>query len=180
MSSASGGDGPSTQHLGDPTRPPRGATSYGDIAMSRSLSRLMDDLVTIPGTGIGLGLDALIGLVPGIGDAVGTGLSGAIMVDAVRQRVPLHVLARMGGNLLLDTALGFVPFAGDLADVAHRANRKNYRLLERCVVENRHVETDVRGYLVRAVAMVVAFLAAAVAAVVVLVWGLLRVLGVVG
>ncbi|WP_072042076.1 DUF4112 domain-containing protein [Nigerium massiliense] len=163
-----------------PTPEPGRPRDYGDIATSRALARVMDDLVKIPGTDIGVGLDALIGLVPGIGDAVGTGLSGAIMVDAVRQRVPLHVLARMGFNLLLDTGLGFIPGIGDVADVAHRANRKNYRLLEQCVRDNRHVNTDVRGYLVRAVAMVVAFLAVAIAAVIFILWGILRLLGVIG
>lgn len=159
---------------------PAGSTAHGDIAMSRWLARFMDDLVTIPGTNIGIGFDAVVGLIPGIGDALGTSMSGAIMVDAVRQRVPLPVLALMGWNLLVDTGLGFIPVIGDAADVAHRANRKNYRLLERCVREGRHVDVDVPGYVVQAVAMVVAFIACSLAAVVLAIWGLLRVIGVIG
>lgn len=107
-----------------------------------------------------------------MGDLVGTGLSSAIMVDAVRQRVPLSVLARMGGNLLFDTALGFIPVAGDAADLVHRANRKNYRLLERCVAENRHVDVDMRGYTVRAAALVIAFVVVALVLIGLLIWGI--------
>ena len=70
--------------------------------------------------------------------------------------------------------------ASEAADVAHRANRKNYRLLERCVREGRHVDVDVPGYVVQAVAMVVAFIACSLAAVVLAIWGLLRVIGVIG
>lgn len=102
-----------------------------DIRTSRQLARVMDDAVTVPGTRIGLGLDALIGLVPGIGDFVGSALSGVIVRDAIRARVPMVVLARMGLNLLIDALLGLVPGIGDLLDVAHRANRKNLRLLVR-------------------------------------------------
>ncbi|ANS80681.1 hypothetical protein SGUI_3285 [Serinicoccus hydrothermalis] len=101
-----------------------------DTGMSRHLARVMDDLVTIPGTRIGLGLDALLGLLPGAGDILGSGMSAAIMYDAASRRVPLLVLARMSWNMLIDAALGPVPVVGDAADVAHRANRKNYRLLQ--------------------------------------------------
>lgn len=100
-----------------------------DVTASRRLARVMDDAVTVPGTQIGVGLDAVIGLVPGIGDALGSALSSIIVRDAVRARVPMVVLARMGLNLVLDALLGLVPGVGDLLDVAHRANRKNLRLL---------------------------------------------------
>lgn len=156
---------------------PRVPRTYPDIAMSRSLARFSDDLVRVPGTQIGIGADAVIGLVPGVGDLMGTGLSGIIMVDAVRQRVPLPVLARMGVNLLVDTGLGFVPVVGDAADVVHRANRKNYRLLERCVAENRHVDVSARGYLGLAIAMVVGFVVVSLALVGLLVWGLIAGIG---
>ena len=148
--------------------------------MSRSLARFSDDLVHIPGTDIGIGLDAVVGLIPGVGDVIGTGLSTAIMVDAVRQRVPLRIVARMGWNLLVDTGLGFVPVVGDAADVLHRANRKNYRLLEQAVAEGRHVDTDVRGYLLRAVLLVSAFVATALAGVALIAWGLLAAFGILG
>lgn len=146
------------------------------LLWSRSLARVTDDLIRIPGTNFGIGLDALIGLVPGVGDAIGTGLSGFIMIDAVRQRVPYSVLLRMGWNAVFDTALGFVPVVGDVADMAHRANRKNYRLLERAVAEGRTVDKDVTGYVFGAAAIVIITLAIAISLVVVLVLALLQVL----
>ena len=88
------------KRLSDSPRP-HAPLAYPDIAMSRALARFSDDLVKIPGTDIGIGADAVVGLIPGIGDLIGTGLSSAIMVDAVRQRVPIPTLARMGFNLLL-------------------------------------------------------------------------------
>ena len=115
----------------------------------------MDDLIRIPGTRLGLGLDALIGLVPGVGDILGSGLSGAIMYEAVKSRVPVSVLARMAWNLVLDALLGLVPGVGDLADVAHRANRRNYRLLETAVAANPDPDPPTIGYLLAALALTV-------------------------
>lgn len=115
----------------------------------------MDDLVRIPGTDRGVGFDALLGLVPGIGDLLGSGISGAIMIDAVRARVPVPTLARMAWNLLLDALLGVVPLVGDLLDVAHRANRRNYRLLEAAVAANPHPDPPTARYLAAALALTV-------------------------
>ena len=115
----------------------------------------MDDLVRIPGTRRGIGLDALLGLIPGVGDLLGSGISGAIMFDAVRARVPVPVLALMAWNLVLDALLGLVPFVGDLVDVAHRANRRNYRLLEAAVAANPDPGPPTVGYLVAAIALTV-------------------------
>jgi hypothetical protein len=157
----------------DPSAPERG-TNAVDLAMSRRLARLMDDLVTVPGTSVGLGLDALIGLVPGIGDVVGSTLSGAIVYDAVRCRVPIPVLARMGWNLVLDAGLGVVPGVGDLLDVAHRANRKNLRLLEAAVAANPHPGPPSLGYLLAAAVLVVLPLVAAFLIGILALWFLVR------
>ena len=143
----SSGAGPVSAREATKNRPAR------KLATSRRLARLMDDLVTVPGTGFGIGLDAVIGLVPGIGDLVGSTISGTIMVDGVRHRVPVPVLALMAWNLVLDAALGVVPFVGDLVDVAHRANRKNLRLLERAVEANPDPEPPTPGYLAAAVVL---------------------------
>lgn len=125
------------------------------LGVSRRLAILLDDLVRIPGTKQGVGLDALLGLVPGFGDLVGSGISGAIMFDAVRARVPVPVLARMAWNLLLDAALGLVPFVGDVVDVAHRANVRNYRLLEKAVAANPDPGPPTVGYVLAALALTV-------------------------
>ena len=93
------------------------------------LARLLDDVVTIPGTRIRLGVDALLGLVPGGGDVLSGALSGWILIVAARLGAPPAVIARMGGNVLLDTIAGAVPVLGDLFDIAFRANRRNVELL---------------------------------------------------
>ena len=96
----------------------------------RSLARLMDDAIRVPGTGIGVGLDALIGLVPGLGDVAGGVISAYTLVVAARLGVPRTVLARMLLNLGTDALVGAVPVLGDLFDVGFKANVRNARLLE--------------------------------------------------
>ena len=96
----------------------------------RSLARLMDDAIRVPGTGIGVGLDALIGLVPGLGDVAGGVISAYTLVGAARLGVPRTVLARMLLNLGTDALVGAVPVLGDLFDVGFKANVRNARLLE--------------------------------------------------
>ena len=145
-----------------------------DVTLSRQLARVMDDAVTVPGTRIGVGLDALIGLLPGIGDAVGSALSTVIVRDAVRARVPMTVLARMGLNLVIDALLGLVPGVGDLLDVAHRANRKNVRLLLREIEREPLREPPTPGYIAGAVALMVLPLLAGVAVAVLGIWLLVR------
>lgn len=149
-----------------------------DLPVSRYLARIMDDLVTVPGTRIGVGLDAVIGLVPGIGDLLGSTLSGVVVFDAVRHRVPVPVLARMGWNLLLDAVLGLVPGIGDLLDVVHRANRKNLHLLERSLAESQARGRDRRppsvGYVAAAIVLVVLPLLAGIVISAVALWFVLR------
>jgi hypothetical protein len=145
-----------------------------DVHLSRQLAKVMDDAVTVPGTHIGLGLDAVIGLVPGIGDAVGSALSSVIVRDAIRARVPMVVLARMGWNLIVDALLGLVPGVGDLADVAHRANLKNLRLLLREIERQPLREPPSPAYLVGAIALMTVPLLAGVAVAVLGIWLLVR------
>jgi Domain of unknown function (DUF4112) len=160
-----------------PGRPATGTAprpSQDRLVVSRRLARVMDDLVTVPGTRVGLGLDALIGLVPGIGDLLGSTLSGVVVFDAVRHRVPIPVLARMGLNLLLDAVLGLVPTIGDLLDVAHRANRKNLQLLERSLAEHPDPRPPSVGYVLAAVGLVILPLLLGIAVGVVALWLLVR------
>lgn len=126
---------------------------------SRALARVMDDAIRVPGTQVGIGLDAVIGLVPGIGDLAGSAISGVVLYDAVRCHVPVPVLARMGGNLVVDALLGVVPLVGDVADVAHRANRKNIRLLEQALdkrPDGTPVPAPTVGYVASALLLVAA------------------------
>jgi hypothetical protein len=95
------------------------------------IAALLDDIFRIPGTKIRFGLDALIGWVPGIGDAM-TGIASFLIVFASWRRGAKAVtLVRMIANVLLETAMGAIPVAGDVFHVIWKANRRNYRLLLR-------------------------------------------------
>lgn len=94
--------------------------------------RFLDDGVTIPGTSIRVGADAVLGFfVPALGDAAGALMSGSLFALALRRRVPTIVLARMLVNVGLDTLFGSVPVLGDLFDVFFKSNRKNLTLIQR-------------------------------------------------
>ncbi len=97
----------------------------------RRLAILLDNSIPIPGTGIRVGLDALLGLVPGAGDLAGGAFSLYILLQAARLGVPRTLLARMGWNLVVDVVVGAVPLLGDLFDAGFKANMRNLALLER-------------------------------------------------
>jgi hypothetical protein len=88
----------------------------------------MDNSIPLPG-GFRVGIDAIIGLVPGIGDAVGALISAYIINEARGMGAPRSVLMRMMGNVMLETVIGAIPFAGDLFDAAFKANTRNLALL---------------------------------------------------
>jgi hypothetical protein len=93
------------------------------------LSRILDTAIRVPGLGIRFGVDGIIGLAPGIGDAITTLLSCWIVYQAYRLGASREVLTRMAGNVALDGVIGVVPLFGDLFDVMWRANRRNVNLL---------------------------------------------------
>src|SRR6186997_3450964 len=100
------------------------------IARIDALASLLDTAILVPGTNIRFGLDALIGLVPGIGDAITTVLSLYIVNEARALGAPRHLIARMLVNVALDSVVGAVPLLGDAFDVMWRANRRNMALLQ--------------------------------------------------
>ena len=108
-----------------------GTTRAERMARLDKLATLMDAAIVIPGTNIRLGADAVIGLIPGIGDLVSAGISCLIIMEARRMGAPNHLVARMIGNVAIDGLAGSVPIIGDLIDVAFRANLRNMRLLRR-------------------------------------------------
>jgi hypothetical protein len=92
---------------------------------------LLDSAFRIPGTRIRFGLDAIIGLIPGLGDISTPAFAGLLLLQAVRMRLPIVVQGRMVLNAALDMLLGLVPILGDLVDVGWKANLRNLALLER-------------------------------------------------
>lgn len=151
----------------------------GASPITTGLARVLDDLVRIPGTRYRVGLDPVLGLVPVVGDAVGTVFAAAVLTEAVRNRVPVRILFRMGWNYLVDAVLGLVPFVGDVADAAHKATSKNLRIVDRAIADGRRVDTDARGYLLRAVGAVGLMLLVLLGIAGVALWGLLRLVGLV-
>lgn len=95
------------------------------------MEQLLENSITIPGVGIKIGLDAIIGLVPVIGDVIGAALGSYLLWEARGLGLSRWQMARMIGNLGLDAALGALPVAGDLADVMFRANRRNLAIIKR-------------------------------------------------
>lgn len=96
----------------------------------KQLAWLLDSSIPIPGTRFTVGLEALIGLFPFIGDLVGVLLSSYILGEAARLGAPKSVLLRMSANVALEGVVGIVPLAGDVFDAAYKANQRNVRLLE--------------------------------------------------
>jgi hypothetical protein len=89
----------------------------------------LDNAITVPGTRFRIGFDALIGLIPGVGDLVGTLLSSYIIAVAASQGLPTSVLTRMALNVAIEGVIGLVPILGDLFDAAWKANQRNVRLM---------------------------------------------------
>ncbi|MEH2409794.1 DUF4112 domain-containing protein [Nostoc sp.] len=96
----------------------------------RQLSRLLDNVITIPGTKIGFGLDPILGLIPIGGDFLGVMFSSYIILEAARLGVSRATLGKMVLNVIIDGLVGAVPILGDLFDFAWTANSYNIKLLE--------------------------------------------------
>jgi len=95
------------------------------------LTRLLDIAFVVPGTNIRFGVDAIVGLIPVVGDWAGVALSSLVIFEAARIGAPAVLLARMVGNVVIEGVFGSVPVVGDVFDVFWRANRRNLALLRR-------------------------------------------------
>lgn len=140
--------------------------------MTRAFSYVLDDFIQVPGTKVRVGVDPLLSLVPWAGTAVGAVFGGVVLVDAIRLRAPVPVVARMVGNSILDWLLGMVPFLGAFADVAFRANKKNLKLLNRTIENRDLVKKASLQYLIAVGALVVLVIAAMIAIPVAILLGL--------
>ncbi|MBZ6078344.1 DUF4112 domain-containing protein [Microvirga puerhi] len=106
-----------------------GPSREDTIARVTMVAKLLDNAFLIPGLNRRVGLDAVIGLAPGIGDVISAALAGYIVWEARRLGLPRRKIARMIGNIAFDTALGAIPVAGDLFDVFFKANQRNVRII---------------------------------------------------
>ena len=106
-----------------------GPTRADSIARITALAKLLDSAFLIPGLNRRVGIDALIGLIPGIGDALSTVLASYIIWEARQLGLPRWKIARMVGNVAVDTAIGAIPVAGDAFDLFFKANQRNLRII---------------------------------------------------
>lgn len=105
------------------------------------LAILLDRAIPL-GDRFGIGLDSIIGLIPGVGDLAGGMLSSLIIFQAHRAGVPRPTLLRMVANVGIDTALGAIPFVGDLFDVVWQSNLKNIKLYREAMQGHRRTDKD--------------------------------------
>ena len=106
----------------------------GELEVVRQIRKWMDELFTVPGTKFKVGLDPILGLIPGVGDLTTAAVSMYLLSAANRLGVPTVVMMRMLLNVAIDTLLGFIPIVGDAFDAAHKANAKNAALVEQALV----------------------------------------------
>lgn len=150
-----------------PTRPPRAVAVPHSLEAAKRLEGirrvawLLDRSIPIGG-GRRIGLDPILGLIPGVGDWLGALISLWLVYQAIRLGLPLSVLGRMGANIAIEATLGAVPLLGDLFDAAWQANYRNLRLVERHY-DPRREPRSLRGILVPFVVAVFLFLVAVAA-----------------
>jgi hypothetical protein len=100
------------------------------VLFARFLAELLDQRFTIPGTSIRIGLDPILGLIPGIGDGLANIAGSAILFIAAQYRLPKIVILRMALNIALNAMIGAIPIFGDIFSIWFRSNVKNVQLLE--------------------------------------------------
>jgi Domain of unknown function (DUF4112) len=120
-----------TEHFGTYTPGRASDARSRQAALNRidRLATLFDTAFILPGTNVRFGIESLLRLVPGIGDAAASALSCYLLLEAHRLGVPRTLFARMVANVVLEGVVGAVPFAGDAFDVFFRANRRNVALM---------------------------------------------------
>lgn len=109
----------------------RDTSASQTLARLDALANVMDRAFRIPGTSVVMGFDALLGLLPVIGDAISGAIGSYIIWEAKRLGASRLTITRMAANTTIDTVVGVIPILGDLFDVAYKANRKNVELLRR-------------------------------------------------
>lgn len=139
------------------------------LGSARALTRVLDDAITIPGTRFRIGLDPIIGLIPGAGDLVAGAMSAYLLVVARNAGASNAVLLRMLANLGIDAVVGSVPLLGDLFDAGWKANRRNLGLIERHLAQPTETRRASRAFFVLAVAAAIGITAATIALAILLV-----------
>ena len=119
---------------------------------------LLDSSIPLPGVRFRIGIDAIVGLVPGLGDLFGVLLSSYIVREAARLGAPRSVLLHMAWNVAIEGVVGIVPFLGDVFDAAWKANQRNFALLEKHLDDPRGAATSSRSFVTLLTIGLIAFL----------------------
>ena len=147
-----------------PAPPPRSAAAAANERSARLaaaerrlalVTRVLDDLVTVPGTNRRIGIEPVVGLIPGAGDLVSAAVGIWLIAEASRFRLPGSVVARMVLNTLIDLVVGIVPGLGDLFDFAFKSNSRNLALFRRHAADPSASTREHRLVLLGAVALIV-------------------------
>ena len=101
----------------------------------RQLSENLDESFTIPGTNIKFGIDALIGLVPGGGDLIGSLFSLYLLRTAIKMKLPKSAILSIMFNIIIDTTIGIMPVIGDIFDIFWKSNKRSMKIIEKHVVK---------------------------------------------
>lgn len=112
------------------------------LLKAQKMANLLDTAVTLPIIPIRVGLDSLIGLIPGAGDAIMLFVSLRIVWLGKSMGMPKALVAQMVKNSAIDFALGFIPLIGDIADIFYKANQKNVRIMERWWISENKTRVD--------------------------------------
>jgi len=128
------------------------------VATAELLAKILDTAVKIPGTSLYVGLDPLLGLIPGIGDMLANFIGTVILILAARLQVPQIVIARMSLNLLINGTIGAIPILGDLFSIWFRSHARNAELLRRAATQPYRETQQARIYVACIIAGTVLFL----------------------
>jgi len=112
------------------------------LLKAQKLANLLDTAVKLPFIPIRIGLDSIVGLIPGAGDALMLFVSLRIVWLGKSLGMPKALVAQMVKNSALDFGLGFIPFIGDIVDVFYKANQKNVRIMERWWISENKANVD--------------------------------------
>lgn len=123
----------------EPLSPARADHNRRSLQRAHKLAHLLDNAFRVPGTQWRIGWDSLIGIIPGVGDVLTTGVSLWIVSEAKRLGAPGGLQLRMLWKLLLDMVFGSVPLIGDVFDAGYKANVRNVQLLEDWLHKNGHL-----------------------------------------
>ena len=113
-----------------------------ELRKAQDIANLLDTAIKLPVVGIPVGLDSIIGLIPGVGDATMLLASLRIVHLGKKLGAPDHIQNKMLRNVMVDFGLGFIPLFGDIVDIFYKANRKNVQLLERWWIETHKSDVD--------------------------------------